>query len=151
MQALAVTLPTYESLQASPHLPGFSNPRYEVVSPVVDGEERREGEGGEEGRRGREEDEDEFDDLPPPYSPGLAGQESGFVEDIVNTVTISTNRPICRRLYIRDIVHVLVTCDLIFFLLVVKSMHKFHILTSNYRTCTCVTAYLHGLHTYMCI
>ena len=73
MQTLAVTLPTYESLQASPHLPGFSNPRYEVVSPVVDGEERR-----EEGRRGREEEEDEFDDLPPPYSPGLAGQESGL-------------------------------------------------------------------------
>ena len=76
----AVTLPPYESLQPSPHLPGFTNPRYEMVSPMLDGGERREGEEGvgEEGRR--EEEDNDFDDLPPPYSPGLGpgGQESGW-------------------------------------------------------------------------
>lgn len=69
-----VRLPTYESLHAT-NLPGFSNPRYEVGEmgrgDVVEGERERGGE-----RRGEEEGED-LDDLPPPYSPGIVGQQPG--------------------------------------------------------------------------
>ena len=68
-QSVAIILPTYASLQAS-NLPGFPNPRYcaEVLSSgdVVEGEEEGRGEEGD------------IDDLPPPYSPGIQGQQSGM-------------------------------------------------------------------------
>ena len=62
------------------HPGGFSNPRYvfEGRGVTVGGEEEREG--------GEPEDSD--DDLPPPYSPGLAGQQAGEVKSkVVSMVT----------------------------------------------------------------
>ena len=64
----AVRLPTYESLTAS-NLAGFTNPRYgaEGMGDVVESE----GEGGGGG-------EVDIDDRPPPYSPGIVGQQPGI-------------------------------------------------------------------------
>ena len=90
MQAITLELPPYESLRSSPRPPGFTNPRYneDGQSPVGfdeergDGEEEREWEGEWEGQWEEEGDGEHTEDLPPPYSPGVIGQQAGGGEGV---------------------------------------------------------------------
>ena len=74
-QIPSLVLPSYDSLQRAPHS-RYSNPLYDDQTAVEGGRGSGEGGGGEEveGEIG-EEEELNFDDLPPPYSPGVRGGE----------------------------------------------------------------------------
>lgn len=91
LQGIALELPPYESIRSSPRPPGFTNPRYNEDGQSPVGGDRERGEGEEEGEwEGEWEEEgnvEDIEDLPPPYSPGVIGQQAGGVGDTFNCET----------------------------------------------------------------